>query len=100
MPSKKIAAARAAAGLCVTCGINPPTLARVFRNNRLVKRKPKRTCAPCRIKAKLRAALRRKSSAKAGTCEACMRRKRVPGLGNRCRKCHAKYGTHNTHEVA
>lgn len=80
MPSKAVAAARAAEGLCVTCGLEPPSGYFV------------RTCQGCRDKSKLRTSRRRKLACKNGTCEACMRRKRVPGLGNRCRPCHKKYG--------
>jgi hypothetical protein len=87
MPSKAIATARHKAGLCITCGLEPPD--GYF----------KRTCQGCRDKAKLRTTKRRKVAKKSGTCEACMRRKRAPGK-SRCLKCYKKYGTKNTAEVA
>lgn len=86
MPSKKISAARAAAGLCVTCGINAPD--GYFG----------RTCQACRDKAKLRTKKRRKVAVKTGVCEACMRRKRAKGK-SRCMTCYRKYGNKNTETV-
>lgn len=78
MPEAERSAARRAAGLCVTCGVEEA--------------EPGRSRGPaCAERAREQAAERRALAAKKGLCEACMSRKRAKGRGNRCAICADKY---------
>jgi hypothetical protein len=78
MPERARYRQRRAANLCVACGQHEP--------------RPGRTrCEACSDAAILRAAELRAYTLKHGLCEACLRRKRKRGRGNRCTACADKY---------
>jgi len=78
MPEANRRAERLAAGLCGACGREPHETG-------------KTRCKACADAAAEGARERRAHAAKHGLCEACLRRKRAKGRGNRCAECADKY---------
>lgn len=78
MPERERVEERRAAGLCTGCGQDAPAPGRA-------------KCEACLEAARQVAAARRELAGEQGLCEACMRRKRAPGRGNRCKTCADKY---------